>query len=133
MSEENVEIARRGYEAFQRDGLDGLMPFLDEEIEWRNPEDSPIAGVWHGHTGVREWFKQASEAFGEMTFMPDEFREVSESRVLVLLHFGFTGTDSGMHMDVPFAHLVDMKAGRVTALRMYTDRNKALEAAGLSQ
>jgi hypothetical protein len=49
MSEENVEIARRGYEAFQRDGLDGLMPFLDEEIEWRNPEDSPIAGVWHGH------------------------------------------------------------------------------------
>ena len=61
------------------------MPFLDEEIEWRNPEDSPIAGVWRGHDGVRDWFAQASEAFGEMSFSPDEFREVSEHRVLVLL------------------------------------------------
>jgi ketosteroid isomerase-like protein len=133
MSEENVEVARRGYEAFRRDGLEGLMPFLDEEIEWRNPEDSPIAGVWHGHTGVREWFKQATEAFGEMTFAPDEFREASEDRVLVLLHFGLRGAGSGVQMDVPFAHLIDIKAGHVTALRMYSDQRKALAAAGLSE
>ena len=133
MSQENVEIVRSAFEAFQRDDVEGIMPFLDEQIEWRNPEDSPIAGVWHGHDGVRDWFKQASEAFGDMTFTPDEFREVSEDRILVLLRFALTGTESGIRMEVPFAHLIDMKAGRVTALRMYSDQAKALEAAGLSE
>jgi ketosteroid isomerase-like protein len=133
MSQENVEIARRAYDAFQRNGIEGLMPFLDEEIEWRNPEDSPIAGAWHGHDGVRDWFAQVSEAFGEMTFTPDEIREVSEGRILVLLHSRLTGAGSGVRMDVPFAHLIDMKAARATALRMYSDQRKALEAAGLSE
>jgi uncharacterized protein len=133
MSEENITIARRAYEAFQRDGVEGIIPFLDEEIEWRNPEDSPIAGVWRGHQGVRDWFRQASEAFGEMTFTPDEFREVSDERILVLLRFGLTGAESGVQMDVPFAHLIDMRAGRATGLRMYSDQRKALEAAGLRE
>jgi len=133
MSEANVELVRQAYEAFQRDGIDGILPFLDEKIEWRNPEDSPIAGIWHGHEGVRDWFAQASEAFGEMTFAPDEFWQVSEGRVLVLLHFGLTGAGSGVQMDVPFAHLIEIKAGHVMTLRMYSDQRKALEAAGLSE
>jgi ketosteroid isomerase-like protein len=51
---DNVEILRRGYEAFARDDLDGLMLLLDEQVEWRNPADSPVARGWHGHQGVRE-------------------------------------------------------------------------------
>ena len=133
MSQENTTIARRAYEAFQRDGVDGILPFLDEEIEWRNPEDSPIAGVWHGRQGVRDWFRQASEAFGVMTFTPDEFREVSDDTILVLLRFGLSGAESGVQMDVPFAHLIHMRAGRVTGLRMYSDQQKALQAAGLRE
>jgi uncharacterized protein len=133
MSEENIAIARRAYEAFQHDGIEGIVPFLDEEIEWRNPEDSPIAGVWRGHQGVRDWYAQVREAFGEMTFTPNEFRVVSEERILVLLHFGLTGAESGVQMDVPLAHLIDMRAGRATALRMYSDQRKALEIAGLSE
>jgi hypothetical protein len=34
---------------------------------------------------------------------------------------------------VPFAHLIDMRAGRATGSRMYSDQPKALEAAGLSE
>jgi ketosteroid isomerase-like protein len=133
MSRENVMTLRRAYEAFRREGVEGIMPFLDEEIEWRNPEDSPIAGVWHGPDGVRQWFAQASEAFGEMTFTPDEFREVSDGRVLVLLRFGLTGAGSTVELQVPFAHVVDLRGGRATALRMYSDPEKALEAVGLSE
>ena len=124
---------RRAYAAFQREGVEGIMPFLDEEIEWRNPEDSPIAGVWRGHDGVRDWFEQASEAFGDMSFSPDEFREVSEHRVLVLLRFGLTGTASTLQMEVPFAHVVDLHQGRATSLKMYSHPEEALEAVGLSE
>ena len=68
-----------------------------------------------------------------MTFTPDEFREVSDERILVLLRFGLTGAESGVQMDVPFAHLIDMRAGRATGLRMYSDQRKAREAAGLRE
>ena len=130
MSRENVEVVRRAYEAWERDGIEGIMPFLHEDIEWRNPEESPIAGVFRGQQGVRDWFAQVSDVFGEMSFRPDEFREVSGRRVLVLLRFGFTGSGSTLGMEIPFAHVIDLAEGRATALRMYSDPVAALEAVG---
>jgi ketosteroid isomerase-like protein len=133
MSQENVEVVRRAYDAWHRDGIEGVMPFLHEDIEWRNPEDSPIAGVFRGKQGVRDWLAQVSDVFGEMRFTPDEFREVSEDRVLVLLRFGFTASGSALEMEIPFAHVIDLTEGRATALRMYSDPAKALEAVGLRE
>ena len=63
MPSEGVEIVRRGYEAYEARGIEGILEFLDPEIEWRNPTDSPIAGVFQGHEGVREWQRQADEAW----------------------------------------------------------------------
>jgi hypothetical protein len=36
-------------------------------------------------------------------------------------------------MEVPFAHVVDLREGRATTLKMYTDQKDALEAVGLSE
>jgi hypothetical protein len=68
-----------------------------------------------------------------MSFSPDEFREVSEHRVLVLLRFGLTGTTSALRMEVPFAHVVDLRQGRATSLKMYSHQEDALEAVGLAE
>ena len=131
MAADNVTIIRRASEAFRRDGIEGIMPFLHEDVEWRNPEESPIAGVWHGHDGVRAWYAQASDAFGDMRFSPDEFHEVLDDRVLVLLRFGLRGSASEVDIEVPFAWVVDLRDGRATSLRMYSDQQKAREAVGL--
>ena len=34
MSHENVELARQSYDAYNRHGVAGILPFLDPEIEW---------------------------------------------------------------------------------------------------
>jgi ketosteroid isomerase-like protein len=130
---DNVEILRRGYEVFARDGVDGLMALLDDQIEWRNPPDSPVAGVWHGHQGVRDWFAQSYELFDEMRFMPDEFKELPDGRILVLLHAGVRARQSGVAMEVPWTHLITLRDGLITHLRIYSDRQQALEAAGLKE
>jgi ketosteroid isomerase-like protein len=54
---------RRGYEAYESDGIEGIISFLDPDVEWGTPPDSPIAGVFHGHDGVREWQRLANEAW----------------------------------------------------------------------
>ena len=71
MPPEAIEIVRRAYQAYEADGVEGIITFLDPAIEWRNPSDSPIAGVFRGHDGVREWFRLADEAFAEIEFRPE--------------------------------------------------------------
>jgi ketosteroid isomerase-like protein len=34
MSQENVEIVRRSFEASEREGLDGYLRYFHPEIEW---------------------------------------------------------------------------------------------------
>jgi ketosteroid isomerase-like protein len=137
---DKVEILRRGYEVFARDGVDGLMPLLDDQIEWRNPPDSPgnppdspVPGVWHGHQGVRDWFAQSYELFDEMRFMPDEFKKLPDGRILVLLHAGVRAKQSGVAMEVPWTHLITLRDGLIKRLQIYSDRLQALEAAGLQE
>ena len=127
----NVEILRRGYEAFARDDLDGLMPLLDEQVEWRNPSDSPVAGVWHGHQGVRDWFAEVRESFDELRFVPDEFNELPDGRVLVFLRAGVRAKQSDLAIEVPFAHLATIRDGLITHFQMYSDQQRAREEAGL--
>ena len=52
MSPENVELARQAYGAYNREGINGILDYLDPAVEWRNPIESPNAGVFVGPEGV---------------------------------------------------------------------------------
>jgi ketosteroid isomerase-like protein len=52
MSQQNVEIVRRGYEAFAEHGVPDLE-FLDPEVEWRGPREFP--DLAEPHFGMRAW------------------------------------------------------------------------------
>src|SRR6187402_3456905 len=101
MTSEAVEVARRGYEAYESDGIEGILPFLDPDVEWRNPPDSPIAGVFHGHEGVREWATLTEQVFAELRFRPDELIEVPDARVLALCTAHVRGRESDVAMELP--------------------------------
>jgi ketosteroid isomerase-like protein len=129
VSQENVEILRRAYEAFALDGMDGVAPLLDEKIEWASNPDSPDAEVRHGHQGVRDWFTQ--RLFEDVRFVPDEIKELPDGRVLSLGRLAFRAEQSGVAMDVPFAHAVTIRDGLITRFKMYSDQQQALKAVGL--
>jgi hypothetical protein len=50
MSQENVELVGRAYEAFDRD-LEARLRVLDRAIEWVNPGRCHRAGLRRGHEG----------------------------------------------------------------------------------
>jgi ketosteroid isomerase-like protein len=133
VAQENVEILRRGYEAFARDGLDAIMPLLDEQIEWASNEDAPDAEIRHGHEGVRAWFKQTRESFDDARFVPDEITELPDGRVLALGRLAFSAKQSGIAMEGPFAHLITFRDGLITHFQQYSDQQRALKAAGLEE
>jgi uncharacterized protein len=133
MSQENVEVVRQAFRAYEREGVVGILPFCDAEIEWRNLPNSPIAGVFQGHEGVLEWQRLIDEGLGELHFEPQQFIEAPDNRVVVVSRVRTAGRGSGLEIEVPFVHVVSIAEGKATAVRMYSDVEDALEAAGLSE
>jgi ketosteroid isomerase-like protein len=131
MASEAVELVQRGYLGYEADGIEGIIPLLDPEVEWRNPPDSPIAGVFHGHDGVREWQALTNEVFAELHFSPKDIIEAPDGRVLAICLGRARGRGSEVVVEVPFAHVVDVRDGTIIAFEMYSQVGDARAAVGL--
>src|SRR5437588_6163187 len=85
MSQENVEIVRSIYAAWER-GDFSSAEWAHTEIEWVIA-DGPTAGSWKGLTGMRESFGEMLGAWDDFRAEAEEYRPVDEERVVVLTHF----------------------------------------------
>jgi uncharacterized protein len=128
-----VEVVRRGYAAYEAEGIDGILEFLDSEVEWRNPADSPIAGVFRGHDGVREWFRLAEEAFAEIRFTPKEIIEAPDGRILAICDAVIRGRGSDVVIEIPFAHVIEVRDGLAVYFQMFPQISEARAAVGLDE
>jgi len=135
MSQENVELVRRGcYEAFAESGVFNFE-FLDPEIEWRGPREFPdLAEPHHGHDGVRRYMEKLSEALDDYTMVPEEFVDAGTDQVLVFSREGGRGRDSGAEVQThPTAHVWTIRDGKAVRMQSYWERSDAMEALGLSE
>ena len=60
MSEENVEVIKRGADAWTRQDADAFLATLDPDVEWEDAMfwTEPMR-VYRGRQEVREWFERA--------------------------------------------------------------------------
>ena len=87
MSQENVEIVRRAFEAVKRGDLDAWLSFLSPDVVW---ESLPVPGlrqVYRGRTGARGWIEQLYEVLEEdpkrsVAIRLIEITALSDDRVL---------------------------------------------------
>ncbi len=133
MSEENVNIMRQGYDAFNRGDIDAVVGIMDPEIEWREPdvEGTPARGTHHGlEAVVNNVFGSVAEHWDEFQAVAEEFLDAGD-RVIVLGHFSVRGKATGRAVDAPFAHVWALRDGRVVHHhRNYVDTATFLESLG---
>ena len=138
MSQENVGALRRVLAAMNRGDVEAVLQELDPEIEWHMALQElvgGVAGVYHGHSGVREYFRDMNEAFAEveLDYTQFKFRDLGD-RVLATVSFRTRGKLSGAVIESPVAALIDVDdASKATRVLTYLDPHEALEAAGLSE
>jgi ketosteroid isomerase-like protein len=134
MSEENVEIVRGANDAFHR-GPEGVLPFLDPEVEWEenNPVWPGLDPVYRGHTGFVRWLQEA--ILEPWQSFENEVRDYTDlgDHVLMLSHLRGKGRGSGVEVDMPLYNLFTVRSNKIVRRRIYTDRAEALQAAGLSE
>jgi ketosteroid isomerase-like protein len=134
MSQENVEIARESFEAVSRRDVDAFLSSLHPDVEWDDSEGFPgLQGVYRGRAGVRSWLEAFSEAWESFHGEVEQITEVSDGRVLSQVVGTARGRASGVETELRAWFLIWIADGKITKRQVFLDRNKALEAAGLSK
>ncbi len=123
MSEQdNRAVVQRGYEAFGRGDIPGLLSLLDERIEWvtPGPPDLPTAGTRRGLQEVAEFFQTLAGLFDVQRFEPRAF--VAEGdRVLVVGSETAKVKATAKAIEVEWAHAFTLNEGKVVAFQEYFD------------
>lgn len=133
MSQENVEIVRRGYETFAATG-----EFV-EDIAW--PEFAwdmshfhgwPEKQVYEGIEGARSFLEDWMSAWDDWELEVEAFHD-SGDKVVALVHQSGRSKAAGMPVDMSFAQVWTLRDGKQLRMEMYSDRTEALEACGLRE
>ena len=128
MSQENIDVIRRGFEHFEATG-EPIWEDFAETIEIRDHQ-SPDQGYYVGHGGWKRWIDDWSAAWSEWSIEVEDIREAGDS-VLVLIHHTAQGSSSGLDLDSHDGILYGFRDGKVVTVDYYTGREHALEAARL--
>jgi uncharacterized protein len=123
--QENVEIARRGYEFFNRTGGPDF-DLLDPEVEWTEGADVPERQVYRGHEGVRRQQEAFRAAWDSFRMDPEEFFEAGDKLVVIVRVRG-RGKASGAEVEARVAHVWTIRDRRAIRFEIYVDPQRALE------
>jgi uncharacterized protein len=133
MSQENVELVRRYFPAYEQGGLDAWAEFWHPDISWRAAEGAlDDVGVFHGHEAMRRYYRQWEETFDEVSTELEELIVAGDKVVAAVRGLGrMKGSDS--KVDIHYAIVLSFRDGKISKGREYFSREDALEAAGLSE
>ena len=132
MSQENVEIVRRGHVAFREAGEEAIFEYLDADVDLTPVAELLDSETYHGHEGVRHWFQTMRDAFGDFGWEPQEFVDLGD-HVLVATRFFAEGRGSGVPVEAMVYNLWTVRRAKAVRVFGYLDRSRALEAAGLRE
>jgi ketosteroid isomerase-like protein len=130
MSQENVEIVRRIYEAFNEGDFARAVEPASPDFEFV-PDEREIIGVFQGREKVQRYLEDQADVFDENQVQPEEFFD-KDDQVIVFIRVRGRGRGSGVELDVRIAHVWTFRAGKPVRCEVFAERDKVLEAAGLS-
>ena len=133
LSQENVEVVRQAFAAFNRD-LDAALEWMHPDIEWNTHEAFPDAGTYRGREEVRKFWRTWEDAFQGFRLHLEQCVPVGERHVLATFRVSGQGAGSGVGVGSPAVFQVgEVRDGQVIWVGMFAGESEALEAAALRE
>jgi ketosteroid isomerase-like protein len=132
MSQENVELVERAVAAVNERDIDGYLACCTEDIELRTPL-APIGAVYDGPDAIRRFFADIQDTSSDFHLDLERVKAIGADRVLAFLRFTSSGRASGIPMSADSANVYDLVDGKIRRVRIFLDRQEALEAVGLRE
>jgi ketosteroid isomerase-like protein len=128
----NLELVRSIYSDWERGDFSSAA-WAHPEIEWTwigGPSPRAVHGLPGLAEGTREWLMVWNDA----RMLAEHYIEIDQDRIAALVHFAGHGKASGLDLAQTGGrslHLWQLRAGKVTELRFYWDRDQGLTELGL--
>jgi ketosteroid isomerase-like protein len=131
MSQENVELVRRGYEHFAQTGEPDASIY-SPDLEWHSAAEDPYVEPFRGVEGVRKLVQEVRESLDDFRTEPFEYLDGGEYVVAGLVHRG-RGKGSAAEVEMREWNVFLIQEGKVVSVHEYADREDALRAAGMGE
>lgn len=131
MSEKDVDVVRRAWEASDRRDTEALFALYDPAIVWQ-VHYGPISGSYLGHDGVRQFFREWTDALDTFHVRAEEFIDAGDC-VVIDVRVWARGKGSGAEAEMPQGQLCRVRNGLLTRIELFETKEQALEAAGLEE
>ena len=134
MSSANLDLVRSLYADWERGDFFANADWAHAEIECVMV-DGPTPGRGTGLTGMANVWRDVISAYEDFRVTAEEYLELDEQRVLVLVRFSGRGKTSGLElgqMHTRNASLLELDGNKVRRLVLYWDRDRAFADLGLA-
>ena len=128
MSQENVEVVRRFFEAIRRGDLAAALACLAPDVEYEVGQELPM----RGRDAVRAMWERWGSDWENYKLLPEEFIDAGD-HVVVTVRCSGRGRGSGVEVDDRTFDVYTVRDGKCVRKLEFKVRSEALEAAGLSE
>jgi ketosteroid isomerase-like protein len=133
MSRENVEVVRSFTEAFNARDIEKIIGTCDPDIEFHSTFAAVGGETYHGHDGVRGWYRDIEETWGgEIRSQPEAYFDLGDES-LAFTEIEGTGRHSGVQVAIPAAIVATVRKGLIVYFKGYAHREDALRDLGVSE
>ena len=133
MSEENVEVVREMWSAYNARNVDRSLDYFAEDCVVEDVPDLPDRAIYKGRKGVQERNLHFRKTWGDWAWELEEFIDAGDDVVVAMLVVRAHGSGSGTPVEAKAAFVYEVRDGKIVRDRPFTSRSQALEAAGLSE
>jgi ketosteroid isomerase-like protein len=128
-----TDLASAVFEAFNRRDVDAGIELVHEDIVFLAPtaEMANDGKPYLGHDGMRKYYADVAEVWIELEVTPTEIREVGDAVLILGRVYGRAG--GGYIQDSPAQWVMRFRDGRVSWIRVFTNRSAAFAELGLTE
>ena len=126
MSQENVDLVRSIYDAWDRE--ESARDFIAEDLEYVNPSYAVEPGVRRGRKSVAA----VRDTYEDFQIHVERFLDAGDN-VVVLAQYTASGRGSGVPVGGEHGYVWTVRDGQAVRFRWFQSHAEALDAAGLTR
>ena len=133
MSQENVDLARRSFEAIQRGDFALAQSLLAPDAVIVQPPEVPDAKSYEGPDAIRQGWEDWPRQWEDFRIELVEVIDVDDDTLVSVTRQQGRGRDSGIEMSFEVYFVTRGRDGLIAIMEMFFSRDQALKAVGREQ
>jgi hypothetical protein len=132
MSKSDVQLLHRWIEAFNARDVEAPIAYCDPSIEFRSVFAAVGGAVYHGHDGMRRYFRDLADALDEIRLVPEAYFDLGVHSLCFYVGRG-RGQHSRAEVAMPVGIVARCRDDLIVYLKAYAQREDAMSDMGVSE